>query len=167
MDLTAAYTTVNHILLLKLARMTHHVGIMRIILSNWTFFIELDGRWRKQRNSLPQGSVLARTPTISQNLTKPGYLFIRMNCVLPHSQMTSRRLRNWLNAVLEMLTGRTHWMRTQPTLKCVSHSTITIIRQTANSKSNGMGRNCKMKAFISGKPIVGILYMGTSLQKVD
>ena len=67
-DLTAAYDTVNHrILLLKVARMTKNkkmVDIIRSLLSNRRFFVEMDGkksRWRTQKNGLPQGSVLAPT----------------------------------------------------------------------------------------------------------
>ena len=40
------------------------VRILRSLLSNHTFYVEMDGqksRWRKQRNGLPQGSVLAPT----------------------------------------------------------------------------------------------------------
>ena len=67
-DLTAAYDTVNHrILLLKVARMIKNkniVNILRSLLSNRRFFVEMDGRksrWRLQKNGLPQGSVLAPT----------------------------------------------------------------------------------------------------------
>ena len=67
-DLTAAYDTVNHrILLLKVARMVKNktiVNIIKSLLSNRRFFVEMDGRksrWRKQKNGLPQGSVLAPT----------------------------------------------------------------------------------------------------------
>ena len=67
-DLTAAYDTVNHrILLLKVARMIKNkaiVNILRSLLSNRRFFVEMDGRksrWRTQKNGLPQGSVLAPT----------------------------------------------------------------------------------------------------------
>ena len=67
-DLTAAYDTVNHrILLLKVAKMTKDARIVRImksLLSNRSFYVEMDGRksrWRRQKNGLPQGSVLAPT----------------------------------------------------------------------------------------------------------
>ena len=67
-DLTAAYDTVNHrILLLKVAKMTKNrntVNIIRSLLCNRRFFVEMDGkksRWRTQKNGLPQGSVLAPT----------------------------------------------------------------------------------------------------------
>ena len=67
-DLTAAYDTVNHrLLLLKLAKTIKNSSIIKIIqslLTNRRFFIELDGRrsrWRLQKNGLPQGSVLAPT----------------------------------------------------------------------------------------------------------
>ena len=65
-DLTAAYDTVNHrALLTKVARMIQNTKLVRIIkslLANRRFFVEMDGkrsRWRTQKNGLPQGSVLA------------------------------------------------------------------------------------------------------------
>lgn len=67
-DLTAAYDTVNHKrLLTKVARVTKNkkiVLIVKSLLENRRFFVELDGRksrWRNQKNGLPQGSVLAPT----------------------------------------------------------------------------------------------------------
>eukprot|EP00057_Strongylocentrotus_purpuratus_P005102 XP_003730216.1 PREDICTED: RNA-directed DNA polymerase from mobile element jockey-like [Strongylocentrotus purpuratus] len=65
-DLTAAYDTVNHrILLDKLYTMTkdsHLTKLIQMLLENRRFYVELNGkrsRWRKQKNGLPQGSVLA------------------------------------------------------------------------------------------------------------
>ena len=65
-DLTAAYDTVNHrLLLLKVAKFTRNskiVSIIQSLLTNRRFFVEMDGRksrWRTQKNGLPQGSVLA------------------------------------------------------------------------------------------------------------
>ncbi|KAK3889698.1 hypothetical protein Pcinc_006264 [Petrolisthes cinctipes] len=65
-DLTAAYDTVNHrILLLKLAKIIRNTNIVRIIqslLGNRLFFVEMDGkksRWHTQKNGLLQGSALA------------------------------------------------------------------------------------------------------------
>ena len=65
-DLTAAYDTVNHrMLLLKLAKVVHNTKIVKIIqslLTNRRFFVEMAGkksRYRTQKNGLPQGSVLA------------------------------------------------------------------------------------------------------------
>ena len=67
-DLTAAYDTVNHrLLLLKVAKMIKNkkiVSIIQSLLENRRFFVEMDGRksrWRLQKNGLPQGSVLAPT----------------------------------------------------------------------------------------------------------
>ena len=67
-DLTAAYDTVNHrILLLKVAKMTKNtkiVGVIQSLLRNRRFFVEMDGRksrWKTQKNGLPQGSVLSPT----------------------------------------------------------------------------------------------------------
>ena len=58
-DLSAAYDTVNHRRLLsKVLEMTGDVH-----LKSRRFFVVLNGmksRWRRQRNGLPQGSVLAR-----------------------------------------------------------------------------------------------------------
>ena len=65
-DLSAAYDTVNHrVLLTKLygmtedAEFTKHIGSM---MRNRRFYVELNGkksRWCNQKNSLPQGSVLS------------------------------------------------------------------------------------------------------------
>ena len=67
-DLTAAYDTVNHrILLQKVAKITKNataVKIVQSLLTNRRFYVEMDGRksrWRIQKNGLPQGSVLAPT----------------------------------------------------------------------------------------------------------
>ena len=65
-DLSAAYDTVNHRRLLsKVLDMTGDVQLTDLIctmLENRRFFVVLNGkktRWRRQRNGLPQGSVLA------------------------------------------------------------------------------------------------------------
>ena len=65
-DLSAAYDTVNHRRLLsKVLEMTgdvHLTDLIRTMLENRRFFVALNGkksRWRRQRNGLPQGSVLA------------------------------------------------------------------------------------------------------------
>ena len=65
-DLSAAYETVNHRRLLeKVYNMTrdyHLMCMIRTLLENRRFFVELEGKrsgWRSQRNGLPQGSVLA------------------------------------------------------------------------------------------------------------
>ena len=64
-DLSAAYDTVNHRRFLsKVLEMTGDVpltDLIRIMLENRRFFVVLNGksRWRRQRNGLPQGSVLA------------------------------------------------------------------------------------------------------------
>ena len=65
-DLSAAYDTVNHrILTRKLFEITQDVRLTELIqnmLSNRRFFVDLvakRSRWRRQKNGLPQGSVLA------------------------------------------------------------------------------------------------------------
>ena len=65
-DLSAAYDTVNHRRLLsKVLEMTGDVqltDLIRTMLENRRFYVVLNGkksRWRRQRNGLPQGSVLA------------------------------------------------------------------------------------------------------------
>ena len=65
-DLFAAYDTVNHRRLLsKVLEMTggvHLTDMIRTLLESRRFFVVLNGkksRWRRQRNGLPQGSVLA------------------------------------------------------------------------------------------------------------
>ena len=65
-DLSAAYDTVNHRLLIqKLYNITQDSALCRVIqnlLSNRRFYVELNNersRWRLQKNGLPQGSVLS------------------------------------------------------------------------------------------------------------
>ena len=65
-DLSAAYDMVNHRRLLsKVLDMTgdvHLTDLIRTMLESRRFFVVLNGkksRWRRQRNGLPQGSVLA------------------------------------------------------------------------------------------------------------
>ena len=65
-DLSAAYDTVNHrILIQKLYNTTQDSQLCRVfqnMLSNRRFYVELSNersRWRKQKNGLPQGSVLS------------------------------------------------------------------------------------------------------------
>ena len=65
-DLSAAYDTVNHRhLLSKVLEMTgdvHLTDLSRTMLESRRFFVVLNGkktRWRRQRNGLPHGSVLA------------------------------------------------------------------------------------------------------------
>ena len=65
-DLSAAYDTVNHrILIQKLYNTTQVSQLCRVfqnMLSNRRFYVELNNersRWRKQKNGLPQGSVLS------------------------------------------------------------------------------------------------------------
>ena len=65
-DLSAAYDTVNHRRLLsKVQEMTgdlHLTDLIRTMLESRRFFVVLNGkksRWRRQKNGLPQGSVLA------------------------------------------------------------------------------------------------------------
>ena len=68
-DLSAAYDTVNHRLLIqKLYNTTLDSQLCRVIqnlLSDRRFYVELNNerrRWRIQKNGLPQGSVLSPTP---------------------------------------------------------------------------------------------------------
>ena len=65
-DLSAAYDTVNHKLLIrKLYDFTEDGPLCRVIqnmLSSRRFYVELNNdriRWRNQKNGLPQGSVLS------------------------------------------------------------------------------------------------------------
>ena len=65
-DLSASYDTVNHrILIQKLYNTTQDSQLCRVfqnLLSNRILYVELDnGRniWRKQKNGMPQGSVLS------------------------------------------------------------------------------------------------------------
>ena len=68
MDLTAAYDTVNHSLLLsKILNITKDLRFTEVVqslLSNRRYYVDFCGkrsRWRRQKNGLPQGSVLAPT----------------------------------------------------------------------------------------------------------
>ena len=59
-DLTAAYDTVSK--LFDMTKDFHLTKLIQLLLENRRFYVELNGkqsRWRKQRNGLPQGSVLA------------------------------------------------------------------------------------------------------------
>ena len=65
-DLSAAYDTVNHrILIQKLYNTTQDSQLCRVfqnMLSNRRFYVELNNersRWRRQKNGMPQGSVLS------------------------------------------------------------------------------------------------------------
>ena len=65
-DLSAAYGTVNHrVLPTKLYGMTEDAEFTKLIgsmMRNRRFYVELNGkkgRWRNQKNGLPQGSVLS------------------------------------------------------------------------------------------------------------
>ena len=65
-DLSAAYDTVKHIILTqKLYNITQDSPLCSVIqnmLSSRRFYVELNrerSRWRKQKNGLPQGSVLS------------------------------------------------------------------------------------------------------------
>ena len=67
-DLTAAYDTINHRLLLtkvaKVIRNSSIVSIIQSLLTNRRFYVEMGGkqsRWRVQKNGLAQASVLAPT----------------------------------------------------------------------------------------------------------
>ena len=65
-DLPAAYDTVNHMIIIqKLYNTTQDSQLCRVfqnMLSNRILYVELNNersRWRKQKNGLPQGSVLS------------------------------------------------------------------------------------------------------------
>ena len=65
-DLSAAYDTVNHrCLLSKILAITRDISLTELIesmLENRMFYVELGGKrskWRRLKNGLPQGSVLA------------------------------------------------------------------------------------------------------------
>ena len=65
-DLSAAYDIVQHLIMLwKLHQMTGDVklcAVIRSLLKDQMFFVDLDGsksRWKRQKNGLPQGRVLA------------------------------------------------------------------------------------------------------------
>lgn len=78
-DLSAAFDTVNHGLLLekmyKLAQDFKLTQIIESLMSNRRFFVTLAGknsRWKNSKNGLPQGSVLA--PTLFNIYTNDQYV---------------------------------------------------------------------------------------------
>ena len=82
-DLSAAYDTVNHrILIQKLNNTTQDSQLCRVsqnILSNRRFYVELNNecsRWRKQNNGFPQGSVLS--PILFNIYTNDHHIHDRM-----------------------------------------------------------------------------------------
>ena len=93
-DLSAAYDTVNHRRLLsKVLEMTgdvHLTDLIRTMLESRRFFVVLNGkksRWRRQRNGLPQGSVLA--PKLFNTYTNDQPI----GSTRRHSQLLLRRRR--------------------------------------------------------------------------
>lgn len=86
-DLTAAYNTVSHRILLdkiyKLTKDKDFTQIIKALLQHRRFYVTLGSnksRWRRQKNGLPQGSVLApillNTYTNDQPITPGARHFI-------------------------------------------------------------------------------------------
>ena len=112
-DLSAAYDTANHTLLIqKLYNTTQNNKLCRVIqnlLSNRRFYVELNKerrRWRMQKNGLPQGSVSRQpystsTPTTSRSTMESGDSSTQTIYVSQpstnHSSMLKRQLkRHWI-----------------------------------------------------------------------
>ena len=106
-DLSAAYDTVNHIILTrKFFEITHDARLTEMIqnmLSNRRFYVDLVGkrsRWRRHKNGLSQGSVLAPLlfniyiyiQMISMFIPTQGVSYTPMIYALPHR---SNPLRRW------------------------------------------------------------------------
>ena len=128
-DLTAAYDTVNHRLLLnKLYRMTsdiHLTKLIQLLLGNRRFFVELNGkrsRWRIQKNGLPQGSVLApvlfNTYTNDQPVSPGTRSFIYADDLgIATQNSDTNEIENTLTSALDNLTVyyRDNQLKANPT----------------------------------------------------
>ena len=115
MDLSAAYDTVNHRLQIqKLYNTTKDSKLCRVIqnlLSNRRLYVELNkerSRWRKQKNGLPQGSVL--TPTLFNSYTNDQPIhygtrsFIYDLCITAQYQ-SFKQVENKMEEALDNLTS--------------------------------------------------------------
>eukprot|EP00057_Strongylocentrotus_purpuratus_P017039 XP_011671513.1 PREDICTED: uncharacterized protein LOC100889621 [Strongylocentrotus purpuratus] len=136
-DLSAAYDTVNHRRLqTKLHDITNDLKLTRFIqkmMQNRRFFVELDGqksRWRKQKNGLPQGGVLAPTlyniytADIPSTENTRNFIYADDTCITAqHSTFEAVELH--LNTALASLSEyyRANYLRANPskTQVCVFH----------------------------------------------
>ena len=124
-DLSAAYDTISHKLLLnKIYRMTSDIKFTDLIgnmLSNRRYFVELNGqksRWRNQKNGLPQGSVLSpvlfNIYTNDQPIHKDTRSFIYADDLCIATQDASfEKTESTLSAALATTTRRTICVPTQ------------------------------------------------------
>ena len=152
-DLTAAYDTVNHrILLLKVAKMTKNkkiVNIIQSLLENRRFFVEMDGRksrWRTQKNGLPQGSVLAPTLFNIYTNDQPEFADIRRFiyaddlCLATQSRSfktIERRLTDALETLTEYYTKNSLNANPGKTQVCAFHLNNHQAHTQLNVKWNG------------------------------
>ena len=128
-DLSAAYDTVNHRRLLsKVLEMTgdvHLTDLIRTLLESRRFFVVLNGkksRWRRQRNELPQGSVLAPMLfNIYTNDDTRSFIYADDLCIASQGNDFNDIEASLTSALNTMspTTTRTNCMRTLHRHKCV------------------------------------------------
>ena len=131
-DLSAAYDTISHKLLLnKMYRMTSDIKFTDLIgnmLSNRRYFVELNGqksRWRNQKNGLPQGGVLSpvlfNIYTNDQPLHKDTRSFIYADDLCIATQDASfEKTESTLSAALDSI-GDYYEKNPDKTQTCVFH----------------------------------------------
>ena len=153
-DLTAAYDTVNkRIMLQKLFDLTldqHLTSMIGELLSNRRFFVQMGPRrstWRKAKNGLPQGGVLApllfNVYTNDQPLQQDTKSFIYADdrATLAGGR-TKAEVERKLNECLQQLSDyyRNNRLKANPskTVSCMFHLNNRQAGQTLNLKWNGV-----------------------------
>ncbi|XP_030851787.1 uncharacterized protein LOC115928578 [Strongylocentrotus purpuratus] len=167
-DLSAAYDTVNHRRLqTKLHDITNDLKLTRFIqkmMQNRRFFVELDGqksRWRKQKNGLPQGGVLAPTlyniytADIPSTENTRNFIYADDTCITAqHSTFEAVELH--LNTALASLSEyyRANYLRANPskTQVCVFHLKNREAKRELKLKWNNVQLNhCEHPVYLGVK----------------